>query len=156
MMPRRTSSGRTSAALPSRAIESGREALRASSASLRASSRLRRGHIAVPRLEAPLDPVADRLRPQIATPSFMRHGQRLGPAHPAESGRDDQPAGERAAEMLPGDGGEGLVRPLQDALGADIDPAARRSSARTWSGRALRDGGTRPRWPISGRGWRWR
>src|SRR5918995_329727 len=52
------------------------------------------------------------------------HGdrERLGAAHSAEaSGEADAPA-ERPAEALFGDGGEGLVGSLEDALGADVDP----------------------------------
>ena len=51
-----------------------------------------------------------------------RHGQRLRAAHAAEAGgQRDRPA-ERAAEVLAGRLGERLVRALQDALRADVDP----------------------------------
>ncbi len=54
------------------------------------------------------------------------HGdrQRLGTTHPAESAGQGQRAGQRSAEALLGDGGEGLIGPLEDALGADVDPRA--------------------------------
>ena len=53
-----------------------------------------------------------------------RGGQRLRAAHAAQAAGHDQPAGQRAAEVLPGALGEGLVGALQDALGADVDPRA--------------------------------
>src|SRR5262249_38690767 len=56
-------------------------------------------------------------------------GQRLGAAHAAQAGGDDQPACERAAEVATAAGGEGLVSALQDALSADVDPAAGRHLA---------------------------
>ncbi len=49
-------------------------------------------------------------------------GERLGAAHTAASAGQGQRAGQGAAEPLVGNGGEGLVRPLDDALGADVDP----------------------------------
>ena len=51
-------------------------------------------------------------------------GQRLGAAHPAAAPGQRQGAGQGAAEPLLGDGGEGLVGALDDALGADVDPGA--------------------------------
>ncbi len=56
-------------------------------------------------------------------------GQGLGAAHPAQAGRDDQLAREGAAEMTTGNGGQRLVRALDDALTSDIDPASRRHLA---------------------------
>ena len=53
-----------------------------------------------------------------------RDRDRLGGAHPAEPGRDDQPAAQRAAEVLAGDLRERLVGALQHALGADVLPAS--------------------------------
>ncbi len=53
----------------------------------------------------------------------------LGGAHAAEPGRDDQPAAQRAAEVLTGDLRERLVGALQHALGADVLPAAGRQAA---------------------------
>ena len=51
-----------------------------------------------------------------------RDGQWLGAAHASAPGGDREGAGERAAEALGRDRGEGLVRALEDALGADVDP----------------------------------
>ena len=53
-----------------------------------------------------------------------RRGQRLCAAHAAEARRQDRPPPQigRAEVHLAG-GREGLVRPLKDPLGADVDPA---------------------------------
>ena len=59
-----------------------------------------------------------------ADPLVHGHGERLGAAHAAEAGGDGEPAGERAAEVLAGGLGEGLVGALEDPLGADVDPRA--------------------------------
>ena len=59
-------------------------------------------------------------------PAVHRHGERLRAAHAAEAGGHDEPAGQRAAEVAPRQLGERFVRALQDALGADVDPAAGR------------------------------
>ena len=53
-----------------------------------------------------------------------RDRERLRAAHAAAAAGDRERAGQRAAEALLGDGGEGLVGALDDALGADVDPAA--------------------------------
>ena len=58
-----------------------------------------------------------------------RDRQRLRAAHPAEAGGERDRAGERAAEAAAGDLGEALVRALQDALRADVDPRAGRHLA---------------------------
>ena len=76
-----------------------------------------------------------------------RHGQRLRAAHAAEARGQGDGACQRAAELLLGDRAEGLVGALQDALGADVDPRARRSSARTSSGPRPRACGTAPNSP---------
>jgi hypothetical protein len=59
-----------------------------------------------------------------AHPAVQRDGERLRATHAATAAGDGQRARERAAEPLGGDGGEGLVSALQDALGADVDPRA--------------------------------
>ena len=64
-----------------------------------------------------------------AAAPFSDGGEPLGAAHAAEPGGDDEPAGERSAEVAAGDRGERLVRALDDALRADVDPAARRHLA---------------------------
>ena len=53
-----------------------------------------------------------------------RDGERLGAAHPAEAGRDDEPAGEAAAEVSAREFRKRFVSALKDALRADVDPAA--------------------------------
>jgi hypothetical protein len=53
-----------------------------------------------------------------------RHGQRLGAAHPAETGGQGDRAPERAPEVLAGALGERLVGALEDPLGPDVDPGA--------------------------------
>ena len=58
-----------------------------------------------------------------------RHGQGLGATHAAEARGQGHRAAERAAEVLAGRLGERLVRALQDALGPDVDPGARRHLA---------------------------
>ena len=57
-----------------------------------------------------------------ADPVVQCHRQRLGAAHPAAAAGQGQGAGQRAAEPLLRHRGEGLVRALDDALGADVDP----------------------------------
>jgi hypothetical protein len=54
-----------------------------------------------------------------------RRRERLRAAHAAEAGGEDEASRERAAEVLPRDRAEGLVRALHDALRADVDPRAR-------------------------------
>ena len=51
-----------------------------------------------------------------------RHRQRLGAAHPAETGRQGHGPAQRPAEVLAGGLGERLVGALQDPLGPDVDP----------------------------------
>ncbi len=58
-----------------------------------------------------------------------RHGKRLRAAHATEAGGHDKPTGQRAAEMAPRQLGQCFIRPLQNALGADVDPAAGRHLA---------------------------
>ena len=52
-------------------------------------------------------------------------GQRLRAAHAAEPRGDDEASLQRATEVARGGGCEGLVRALQDPLGADVDPGPR-------------------------------
>ena len=58
-----------------------------------------------------------------------RHRERLGAAHPAQAGRQDDPPPQGPAEVLARQLGERLVRALQDPLGPDVDPGARRHLA---------------------------
>ena len=84
-----------------------------------------RHDVEVARLEAPLDPVAVHLdRDHHAL--VHRRRERLGAAHAPEAGGEDEPALQAAAEVLPGGLREGLVGALQDPLGPDVDPGARR------------------------------
>ena len=57
-------------------------------------------------------------------PAVHRHGERLRAAHATEAGGHDEPAAQRAAEVASRQLGERFVRALQNALGADVDPAA--------------------------------
>ena len=59
---------------------------------------------------------------QIATPSFMVTASGWAPPMPPRPAVRVIVPGEGAAELLRGDGGEGLVGALEDALGADVDP----------------------------------
>ena len=78
----------------------------------------------MPARQARADLVGVGLGDQADAAEHARDRDRLRRAHPAEPGGHDQPPGERAAEVLARDLGERLVGPLQDALGADVLPAA--------------------------------
>ena len=78
--------------------------------------------------QAPLDAPGIHLDHQ-RRGAVHRRGQRLGSAHAAETGGDDEAPGQRAAEMTTRDLGQRLVGPLHDALAADVDPAAGRHLA---------------------------
>jgi hypothetical protein len=54
-----------------------------------------------------------------------RDRERLCAAHPAQTRGQGHGPAQAPTEMAPGGLGERLVRPLQDALGADVDPRAR-------------------------------
>src|SRR5207244_12654520 len=58
-----------------------------------------------------------------------RRGERLRAAHAAETGGDDGAAAQCAVKMALRSGGESLVRPLQNALRSDVNPAAGRHLA---------------------------
>ncbi|MEY9488179.1 hypothetical protein RKD26_003973 [Streptomyces calvus] len=76
---------------------------------------------------AVLDAAVDGARVAVdADRDAVVHGDRegLGAAHATESGGQGDGPGEGAAELLRGDGGEGLVGALEDALRADVDPGA--------------------------------
>ena len=76
---------------------------------------------------AVLDPAVQAGRVDVddeADALVQRDGERLRAAHAAAAAGQGERAGERAAEALLGDGGEGLVGALDDALGADVDPRA--------------------------------
>ena len=80
-------------------------------------------HIEIAGLQAPLHTLRidlDHQRHAIV----HRHRQRLRPAHPAEARRQHEAPAQRAAKVLAGQLGQGLVGALQNPLGADIDPRA--------------------------------
>jgi len=82
-----------------------------------------RASASVPRVDAPLDARGIHLDAQDRR-ARHRPCQRLRAAHPAEAGGQDRAAGKvGGAEMRLTRRGEGLVRALQDSLGADVDPA---------------------------------
>ena len=85
--------------------------------------------VQIPRLQAPLDPRRVDLDAQDGRPRH-RPGQRLRAAHPAEPRGQDRPSVQvgRAEVLLPRRG-EGLIRPLQNPLRADVDPATGRHLA---------------------------
>ena len=154
--PRATSAGSTSAALPRRPIESARLRLlgiaRPGAARAPGHRPGRPGSRCSSRrsMRSRVDLDADR------DPAVERDRERLGAAHAAEAGGERDRPGERAAEALARDRGERLVRALQDALRADVDPRAGRHLAVHRQARALRAAGTRPRSPIRARASRWR
>ena len=64
-----------------------------------------------------------------AAAACHRDGERLRRSHAAEAGREDEPAGERTAEMLPRDCLQELVDALEDTLEADVLPVSGRQAA---------------------------
>ena len=82
-----------------------------------------RALVEVARLEALLDAAFLDLDGDAVRAGHHR-GERLRAAHPAEAGGQDPFALEIAAIMLAAHLGEGLVGALDDALRADVDPAA--------------------------------
>ena len=123
--PRRASSGKMSAALPSRPTDSGFfSAHDRSIIGERLVERLGL-HVEILGLEPHLD--AARLALHRQHRGAGHHGgQRLRPAHAAEAGGEDPFAGQAAAVVAPAHLHEGLVGALHDALAADVDPGARR------------------------------
>ena len=81
--------------------------------------------VEVPSLDAALDPRRVDLDAQ-RDAAVHRDGERLRPAHPAQAAGERHRSSERAAEPLRRRLGERLVRALQDPLGPDVDPGARR------------------------------
>ena len=122
--PRRAISGWISAALPCSAIDSAVPARRAASAQARASSSDAATLVHVAEPQAPLDALPIDLDEEAHAP-VQGDGERLGAAHAPEPGGQHEAPRERAAEVLGRAGAEGLVRALQDALRADVDPRAR-------------------------------
>ena len=153
--PRRASSGSTSAALPSSPIESGRLLARGGVEARERVVEVGRALVQVAGLDAALDPLQVGLDAQRGAAAH-RDRQRLRAAHAAEPGGHDQAAAQVAAEALAPGRREGLIRPLQDPLRADVDPRARRSSGRTSSARPRRVRGSAPSSPTRRRGSSWR
>src|SRR5262249_31924335 len=58
--------------------------------------------------------------------TIHRCGQWLGAAHSAQAARQENSSFKRPTEVLPAGGGECLIRPLDDSLRPDVNPAARR------------------------------
>ena len=123
--PRRTSSGKMSAALPSRPTDSGFFSAHERSIIASASS----SDLAWASRYLVLQPHLDAARLAFHRQhGGARHhrGQRLRAAHAAEAGGEDPLAREAAAVVAPAHLDEGLVGALHDALAADVDPRARR------------------------------
>ena len=79
--------------------------------------------IAVSGVESAADPLRIHFHAQHGRP-VHGPGKRLRAAHSSHPARKDPLALEAAVELLPGHGAEGLVRALEDPLGADVDPGS--------------------------------
>ena len=82
-----------------------------------------RALVDVPRRQPPLDAARIDLDDE-RDAVVHRDGERLRAAHAAEAGGDDEPSRQAAAEVPARQLGERFVGALQDALRADVDPAA--------------------------------
>jgi hypothetical protein len=152
--PRASSSGNTSPALPSSPIDSGRFASRAASASSSASIEVA-SYVEVAMLDAARD--AGRVDVDADRDAVVhRDASGCAPPIPPRPAVRVMVPGQRAAEPLGRDGGERLVGALQDALGADVDPRARRHLAVHGQPELPPGGGTRPSWPSRRPGSSWR
>ena len=130
--------------------DSGRRCVAGLDGQRSASSRSAARDVQVAVLDPAVDAGSGRTSTQIDHAAVHGHGQRLGAAHAAEPGGQRDRPGEAAAEPLGGDGGEGLVGALQDALGADVDPGAGRHLPVHGQAQRPPGGGTPPRWPSRG------
>src|SRR5687767_1746930 len=83
----------------------------------------RRRRVEIARLETTCDPIGINFNHQCRR-AVHRRRERLRATHAAETRGDDRPSTQRAAEMAMRSGGESLVSALQNALCADVDPAA--------------------------------
>ena len=119
-IPRSSISGRISAALPSRPTLS---RLGRGPNDLQRLVDAGRATVEVARFEPLLDAAFLNLDGDAVRTGHDRR-ERLRAAHPAEAGGQDPAALEIAAIMLAAHLGEGLVGALDDALRADVDPAA--------------------------------
>ena len=77
-----------------------------------------------------------------------RDGERLRATHAAAAAGERDGAGERPAEPLAGDGGEGLVGALEDALRRDVDPRTGRHLAVHHEPLGLETAELGPRGPV--------
>ena len=156
--------GKTSAALPSRPMDSGLALVPGRDGAADGVVEVVGLLVEVAVLDPPGDPGLVAVHAD-GHAAVHRDGQRLRAAHAAEPGGQRDRAGQRAAEALGRDGGERLVGALQDALGADVDPRARGhlavhgqaellQAAELLPGRPLRDqvgvGDEHPRRPLVG------
>jgi hypothetical protein len=82
----------------------------------------------VPRAQPALNPIRVDFDDK-GDPFVHGDRQRLGATHAAETGGDDEAAGQGASEVTAAQFRERLVRALQDALRSYIDPAAGRHLA---------------------------
>ena len=121
--PRRSSSGKTVAALPTTPMEPGPLLLLGLQRLLHRIVKVLGDLVEV----AVLHPPVQARRVDVddeAHPAVQRDRQRLRPAHAAAPAGQGEGPREGAAEPLLGDRGEGLVGALHDPLGADVDPRA--------------------------------
>ena len=154
--PRRSSSGNTSAALPTTPTDERAPARLGRPAPARprrrGRRRPRRGSGARPggrsRVAVDVDDQADAV--------VQGHGERLRAAHAAAAAGQGQRAGQGAAEPLRGDRGERLVGALHDALGADVDPRAGGHLAVHGQAELLEPAELRPGGPVADQVASWR
>src|SRR6185503_4121352 len=89
---------------------------------------IRCGRVEISRLETTRDATWINFNHQCRR-AVHRRGERLRATHAAETGGDDNPSTQGAAEMAMRSGGESLVSALQNALCTDVNPAAGRHLA---------------------------
>ena len=119
----RTSSGSTSAALPSRPMDTGFLALAVQLDQAQGVLQVRGLQVQVASAQAEIDVGLLAFHAQ-GDGAGQGRGQGLGPAHAAQAGGEDPAPGPAAAVVLAAGLGEGFEGALDDALGADVDPGA--------------------------------
>ena len=122
--PRATSSGSTSAQLPTSPTETAVARPRRAPHPLQSLVQVVGHAVAVAGLDAPPDALRVDLHAQDG-PLVHGGGERLGSTHAAHPPGQHPFAAQRRPEVLAGERAEGLVGALQDALGADVDPRSR-------------------------------
>ena len=153
--PRRTSSGKISAALPSRPTETGFPV----AACLRDDRQRFVEIVGLPVEIARAQPHLDARRlafDRKAGRAGHHRGERLRAAHAAEAGGEDPFACEIAAIVLAAELDECLVGALHDALAADVDPGAGRHLAVHHQALAIELAEVLPVSPNAAPGWNWR